>query len=302
MIQEQLYSEIESLKDDKKLLNSEIIQLKSKITDLEHQLDVFQEKLQKKDKDISKLAFDKELSKKTEDEFKKIIEDLKRKIDSLHKENLEHRQNFENFRLEKRDLLKNIKESELNILQFEESLKSKDEIIKNLEIALDESSKLELKSLSSQSAKIKSLDLEKKAISDSPERKNLQLSDRSDEFYKSFYLETKKILAADSYTSAKEKLLKLRDIYGKYKKTENFIKKLANMVLQCSPSGSFESEPSPHQIWKWLTRLLEEYMKLKQSLTGESFIRLCTLLGAESIEEIMDKVIQLQRRGNLRST
>ena len=251
---------------------------------------------------MNKLAFDKELSKKTEDEFKKIIEDLKKKLDLIHKENLEHRQNFENFRLEKRDLLKNIKESELNTLQFEESLKAKDETIKNLELALDEASKLEIKSINSQSSKLKTLDLDKKTFSDSPERKNLQFSDRSDEFYKGFYFEARKILAADSYSSAREKLLKTREVYIKFKKTEKFIRKLANMVLQCSPSGSFDTEPSPHQIWKWLTRLLEEYMKLKQSLSGENFNRLCALLGAESIEEIVDKVVQLQRRGNLRST
>jgi hypothetical protein len=191
--------------------------------------------------------------------------------------------------------------------QFEESLKSKDEIIRNLELALEEANKPELKSLNSLSLKnpnkftIKPLELEKRGVSDSPERKNLQLSDRSEEFYKNFYLEAKKILATDSFAATREKLLKFREIYSKYKKTEKFIKKLANMVLQCSPSGSFESEPTSHQIWKWLTRLLEEYMKLKQSLSGESLNKLCGILGATGIEDVLEKVVQLKNRGNFRN-
>lgn len=310
-IQESLYAEVETLKDEKKSLNSEILQLKSRIIDLENQLDAQLDKAQKKDKEISKLNFDKELSKKTEDELKKIIEDLKKKLESLYKENLEHRQNFENYRLEKRDLLKNLKESELNIEEFEKSLRVKDEQIRSLEETVEETRKKEKLQTTSQTLKlkhskfnIKPLELEKRGISDSPERKNLQLSDRSEEFYRNFYMEARKLFNADSYTQIREKMFKFKDVYLKYKKTQKFIGKLGNMIVQCSPSGSFESEPSTHQIWKWVTRLLEEYMKLKQSVSGDSFNKLCGLLGVGSIDEILEKVIQLQSgrlRGNPRN-
>lgn len=302
-IQESLYAEVETLKDEKKSLNSEILQLKSKILDLENQLDSQQDKLQKKEKEISKLNFDKELSKKTEEELKKIIEDQKKKLDHLHKENLNYKQSFENFRLEKRDLIKNLKESELNIEEFEKSLRLKDEHIRNLEVTVEETRKKEKKQTTSQTLKqnkfnIKPLDLEKK-VSESPERKNLQLSDRSEEFYRNFYMEARKLFNADSYTQIREKMMKFKEVYAKLKKTQKFIGKLGDMIVQCSPSGSFESEPTNHQIWKWVTRLLEEYMKLKQSVSGESFKKLCGLLGVASIEEILEKVVQMQGVGRL---
>jgi hypothetical protein len=133
---------------------------------------------------------------------------------------------------------------------------------------------------------------EKRGCSDSPDRGGL--SDR-DETFRHVFLEAKRILNASSSNDLKEKIMKLKEVQNKYKKTQKFISKLSNMLVQISPLGSFEKEPSTRQIWKWLTRLLEEYMKIKQSVSGESFLKLANLLGTANVEEMVDKVIFLQR-------
>ena len=48
------------------------------------------------------------------------------------------------------------------------------------------------------------------------------------------------------------------------KKYKKFFSSLADLVIECSPAGAFVAKPKPKQVWAWITRLLEEYMKLKK--------------------------------------
>lgn len=48
------------------------------------------------------------------------------------------------------------------------------------------------------------------------------------------------------------------------KKFKKFFSRLADLVIECSPAGAFLAKPNPKQVWVWITRLLEEYMKLKK--------------------------------------
>ena len=140
---------------------------------------------------------------------------------------------------------------------------------------------------------MRTLDLtDKRSGSESPERKP-GLTDRHED-YKQLLVEVKHLLCAKSSFEIREKIMKLKESTVRLRKTQKFISKLSNMLLQISPIGSFEREPSTRQIWKWLTRLLEEYMKIKQSVSGESFNKLAALLGTFHLEEMVDKVIALQ--------
>ena len=302
-MQESLYIEIESLQNEKKIFANENNLLRAKIQDLEKQFDIQLEKLQKKEKELNCLIYEKEIFIKYEEETSRLIEDFKKKCESLHKENLDVKQSMENARLEKRDLMKYIKESELKIESFQRNIRVKDEVIVNLEQTVEDLERTRLSirpEYSSQNfkaqtnkLKISKLELpEKRVVSESPERKSFQISDRV-EPYKILYLEVKKMLNASSSADLREKIIRLKEVFIKFKKTQKFISKLSNMIVQISPSGSFGSEPSTRQIWKWLTRLLEEYMKLKQSVSGESYNKLCSLLSTCSVDEMVEKVLGL---------
>jgi len=302
-MQESLYIEIESLQNEKKNFANENNLLRAKIQDLEKQFDIQLEKLQKKEKELNCLIYEKEIFIKYEEETSRLIEDFKKKCESLHKENLDVKQSMENARLEKRDLMKYIKESELKIESFQRNIRVKDEVIVNLEQTVEDLERTRLSirpEYSSQNfkaqtnkLKISKLELpEKRVVSESPERKSFQISDRV-EPYKILYLEVKKMLNASSSADLREKIIRLKEVFIKFKKTQKFISKLSNMIVQISPSGSFGSEPSTRQIWKWLTRLLEEYMKLKQSVSGESYNKLCSLLSTCSVDEMVEKVLGL---------
>ena len=42
--------------------------------------------------------------------------------------------------------------------------------------------------------------------------------------------------------------------------------KLADLMCQCSPKGKFDGLPNCHQVWKWITGILEDYMSIKKDL------------------------------------
>ena len=91
------------------------------------------------------------------------------------------------------------------------------------------------------------------------------------------------------------KLSHLRQYHKKYKHSKRLIDKIADVIVQCSPTGSFNRNPSLHQIWKWITGLLEEYMALKQSLEG-GFYHLCDLVNADNMDSLIEKVEYMQHR------
>jgi hypothetical protein len=96
----------------------------------------------------------------------------------------------------------------------------------------------------------------------SPE-KNFNLTERSPLNSNSLIKDLLNILGIEKQNKIIGSVLNLRDNYKKY---EKFFKQLSSVVLECSPSGSFSKNPNMKQVWKWLTRLLEEYMKIKKSI------------------------------------
>lgn len=58
-----------------------------------------------------------------------------------------------------------------------------------------------------------------------------------------------------------EVLEKVKNIWkNQYKLYE----KLADLLVQCSPKGKFNGLPGCHHVWKWVTKVLEDYMMLKK--------------------------------------
>lgn len=297
-IQEQLYTEIESYKSQNKLLHSENTHLKVKLQESQRESDVLHDKLQKKDKELKKALFDKEIAAQAEDENKKILEEAKRKNEILIKENNELRLVFDQNRQEKKEILKSNKELEFRLDSLQKSMKLKEDTINDLKKSFNHLQKeggFSTKNLKAQTSKVDLKCLpDQRELSESPERKNLQMSERSEEvFYKTICTEALKILNIDNPKDLNEKIRSLKQVQLKYQKLKKLFDKISDTIVQVSPTGSFSDRPSSHQIWKWLTRLLEEYMKLKQSTSGESFANLCQIMNAGSMEEVIDKVLHL---------
>ena len=261
---------------------------------------------------MNKISFEKEMQIKAEEEIKIVLEETRRRVELISRENIEIKQAAESYKHETWEMIKAFRESESKIDILQRNLKVKEDIIKefqnNLVSPEKEPRTTSLKHIKAQTNKvdITRLDLsEKKALFDSPERKDLQLSDRADDSsHKSMLIEAMKLANAKNPKDFFEKISIMKQEIAKCKKFKKLIEKISDMIVQCSPSGSFNREPSTHQIWKWLTRLLEEYMKLKQSISGESFNRLCKILDTDSIDEMIERISYLQNsksRGLVRS-
>lgn len=122
----------------------------------------------------------------------------------------------------------------------------------------------------------------------SPDR--FGLTDRNEGSYRVICFESMKIVGVNSTKDLYPKLLHLRQYHSKYKKVRRLVDRISDMIVQCSPSGSFRKEPSNHQIWKWITSLVEEYMKIKKSLDFERLKQLFDLTGTQDLDGVITKL------------
>lgn len=97
------------------------------------------------------------------------------------------------------------------------------------------------------------------------------------------------------------KLQNLNEIIPHVKKLKKLSKsgdleeKLEKLVKELSPEGTFHPSPSPQQVWKWVRRVIEEYIELKKNFEREEKNRIIInrLLGALGIvdsSEIINEV------------
>jgi hypothetical protein len=47
-------------------------------------------------------------------------------------------------------------------------------------------------------------------------------------------------------------------------KWKDFIDKITSLVIECSPPGTFDKTPTLKRIWRWIRRLIEEYLYIKK--------------------------------------
>ena len=123
--------EIETTENTEALAN-ENLQLKVKIQDLEKKIEDLSENLQKKEKELRKANFDKEIAVQSEEEKKKILEEAKRKNEILIKENSDLRMLFDKNKQDRREMQLSNKDLETKLSSLKKSLKIKDEAIFDL--------------------------------------------------------------------------------------------------------------------------------------------------------------------------
>ena len=68
-----------------------------------------------------------------------------------------------------------------------------------------------------------------------------------------------------SVADAHPEILKLLKIKKNFTSAKHFIERVTDAVRNFSPPGSFDTAPSLRHVWKWVRRLIEEYMLLKKS-------------------------------------
>lgn len=227
------------------------------------------------------------------------MQDLKAKEGELIKENIELREINDFAEEERKHFEKELEEASNFIDRLKRTLKLKEDTI----MSLHQSRSCLEKELGSFSGGVKSEDFSKdtkrlkipeRKFSNSPEWPEYGYTERPEEIsYKIMCREAMKIVGVTSTKDFYSKLLHLRQHHSKYKKTRKLIEKIVDMIVQCSPSGSFNKEPNSHQIWKWITGLLEEYMKIKKSISGDAFLKLCEVMGTDDMEAMVARVTQL---------
>lgn len=97
-------------------------------------------------------------------------------------------------------------------------------------------------------------------------------------------------------------LLCLKDQIKKHKQYtswEHFIQQITDLILECSPVETFNNPPSLTSIWRWIRRLIEEYLYIKkeQDMNHKSLSVLNLLLQESHIaypEELIGYLVKLK--------
>jgi chromosome segregation ATPase len=261
--------------------------------------------LQKKEKEINKILFERDAHAKAEDDLKKNIYEMKIKQDELIKKNQDLEEMAEFNDEERKHMENELKTAETLIDRLQRTLKLKEDTIMELHKNRSDFEN-EMGSVTQHNFNIdpnkfsfKRLKIpDRREVSNSPERLEFNYTQRDELSCKKVCKEAMKILGVENTKDFYSKLLHLRQYHSKYKKSKKLIDKISDMIVQCSPSGSFNKQPNSHQIWRWIMRLLEEYMKIKQSVTGESFSMLCSMLETDDIGTMVTVVSKLLKQRN----
>jgi len=64
--------------------------------------------------------------------------------------------------------------------------------------------------------------------------------------------------------------LDLPNWFSMKKATTKFTTCIQDLVLRCSPHGTYSGTPTLKQAWKWVKRLMEDYMTLKKYAGGDT--------------------------------
>ena len=275
--------EIKTLKD----INEE---LRFKLNDLHSEIE-------KKEIELNKVVFEKDIHIKAEEELKKALNETRKSETELKKEIKSLRVNNEKLENEKKDLMKSLNEQKNSFEKIQKELNLKNEELVNLRT----SKEFEFESPKSPGINFdpRKFDFQRLRIPDklSPSsHDNLEhLTERNGNSYRTMCAEAMKIVGVHDVKDFYPRLLHLRQYHSKYKKAKQVVERISDMMVQCSPEGTFKEAPSTRQIWRWITRLLEEYMRLKQSLAGDLLYKLCDLLEVQNLEDIFDRVLKLTK-------
>ena len=250
------------------LKSEEISTLKSRIKSLESLL------LQREGQ-IAHLIREKE-------SFFKAEEQMQQTLQEIMKENQELKEMAEMVEIERDQMQSELKES-LNVIErLRKTVKTKEELIWELSNKKADLEK-EIESATSR-------EFFKSGFESAGSPQKFGFTDRKDGNFKEVCFEGMKIVGVGSVKDFYAKLIHLRQSHSKYKKMRKLVDRVSDMIVQCSPSGTFEKEPTIHQIWKWITSLVEDYMRIKKSVEMDNLQKLMKITGAKDYDEMVYKV------------
>ena len=275
----------------------EIKALKDINEELRTKLNELYKELEKREIEMNKLVFEKDIHIKVEEELKRTLNELRKSENDLKKDIKSLRSSNEKLENEKKDLLKSLNDQKVFYDKIQKELNSRNDEL----ISLRNSKEFEFESPKSPGMNFdpRKFDFQRLRIPDklSPSSNdNLEhFTERGENTYKNMCVEAMKIVGVNDVKDFYPRLIHLRQYHSKYKKAKQIVERISDMMVQCSPVGSFKQPPSTRQIWRWITRLLEEYMRIKQTLAGDLLYKLCDLLEVQHLEDIYDNVLKLVR-------
>ena len=76
--------------------------------------------------------------------------------------------------------------------------------------------------------------------------------------------------------------------------SDELVERICSVVEQFSPPGSFNRRPSLQQVWRWVERLIEEYLSLRKCTSQSQMLvqRLTTVLGSQDLVREVDLLKQ----------
>jgi regulator of replication initiation timing len=254
-----LNQNILTLKAQTNALSKELGYSRSKNYDLDVECYLLKEQLDSKDKEIEKLKLELDLFQSNEKNWQKIIEE-NIKFKTKNQELIGKIGKLENF-------YKNLGKEE-NFCQKWQSPKKNDQI--NLkEDFVKNRKKMKKKSLNEDwmhrgNKREKQFSLEKLRIPMSYQAslspgKTDRLVVSSNNVVEDLML----ILEVESVKEVLQKVLNLKNNCKNFNKLQKFFDSLSKLIIECSPENTYTKPPTLKQVWKWITTLLEDYMKLK---------------------------------------
>ena len=75
--------------------------------------------------------------------------------------------------------------------------------------------------------------------------------------------------------------------HKQHAQTLDFIQRFQVIVTACSPPAAFTEPPTLPQMWKWVRRLVEEYMRVRKTDAEEVLGQMRMLLRAKTNEEVV---------------
>lgn len=230
-------------------------------------------------------------------DLKHELKELNANYDKMHSE-LE----FLQTEVEKKDQLLEHSETEIEALknEMEEFLK----ILKQNELQI-ESQNQEKEDLLAQITILQSNDKSKyfsRKIDTTLENTKMDFNDstmnphENDKFKKTGFIKTLKENTLQENVNEN-----VNELFLYKKKTKNFIKNLTEMVMSLTPEGYFSEPPNLRTIWRFLKKIMEEYMKLRNDTNKfntereKVLAKVMRMVNVRDIEEIvptLEKVIK----------
>lgn len=219
-------------------------------------------------------------------EVKHELKELNENYDKMHSE-LE----FLQTELDKKDQLIEHNESEIEALknEMEEFLK----VLKQNELQMEEQSQ-EKEDLLAQITILQNNDKSKyfsrKIDTTTLENTKMDFNDstlnhqENDKFKKTGFIKTLK----ENMTQEN-----VNELFLYKKKTKNFIKNLTEMIMSLTPEGYFSEPPNLRTIWRFLKKIMEEYMKLRNDTNKfntereKVLAKVMRMVNVREIEEIV---------------